>query len=125
MTDKRKQGRANRRKGQVFERQLIHLLRDRLPGWTISDRGLQVRGGRGVADVSAVHGGLALHIEAKTGKNPSLKAALLQAEQDHNPHAIPISVCHYLHGDTLVSMSLDSLIELMSEIGNLQPTEDE
>jgi hypothetical protein len=125
VTNKSRQGRANRRKGIEFERKLIHLLRDRLPGWTIPDRGMQVRGGRGEPDVSATCGGLALHIECKTGAAPGLKAALAQAERDRNPHAIPVGVCHWLRGETLVCLSLDSFIELLAEIGNPQPTEDQ
>lgn len=85
-----KKAKRSRQKGIDYERELVRRLKER--GFT-AERGLQMRGGGCIADVTVyLAGDPWLHVEAKKGKRPNAKAALGQAIRDAAPGVIPVAV---------------------------------
>lgn len=118
MTDEAsKRGRASRRKGHSFEREVAALLREL---WPDAKRGLQSRGGtKEVPDID----GTPFFFELKRGKKTNIKAALAQADAachqvtetgtvkvDTRP---PIAICKDDRQKATVTMYLDDFMELM------------
>ena len=81
-------GRRSRTKGASYERELVHVFRDAMPGAEVK-RGLQPRGAHqdSVPDVDCP----IYWVEAKRGKKPNPRAALKQAEADTDGR-IPVAV---------------------------------
>jgi len=80
-------GKSQREKGKRGERRVATGYRDAMPGADVK-RGWQARTGKDAPDVDA--GGI-FWVESKFGKQPSPRAALLQAEADAAKGAIPVA----------------------------------
>ena len=118
MTDEAsKRGRANRRRGHSWEREIAIIFREL---WPEAKRGYQARGGTKEApDVD----GTPFFIECKRGKKTNIKAALAQADAachqvtetgtvkvDTRP---PIAICKDDRQKATVTMYLEDFMELM------------
>lgn len=102
-------GAYNRKKGADFERELVHLFRDVMPGAPVK-RGLQVRGAE-QADVDCP----VFWIEAKRMKRPNIRAAHKQAIRDCPSGRIPVAITRANREDALVTMGLDDFLDFIKE----------
>lgn len=112
MVDKKKQGRANKKKGKVFERAVVNDLKPTFPEAkrTIQSRQGSVEG----CDVE----GTPYFIECKWGQSPSVWAALKQADEkrpelDTRPS---VAIVHRIHDRTIAVMSYEDWKELIMEL---------
>ncbi len=103
-------GNHSRDKGANYERSLVHVFREAMPGAEVR-RGLQSRSGAEVADVECP----VFWIESKRGKKPNVRAALVQARAAAPQDRIPIAIVRDDHAEAFVSMSLDDFLELVRE----------
>ena len=103
-------GAMSRRKGAQYERALVRLFRQAMPGAEIR-RGLQSRGGEEVADVECP----VLWVEAKRGKKPNIRGALRQAIEAAPKGRIPIAVVRDDRAAAIVTLLLDDFLELVRE----------
>jgi hypothetical protein len=103
-------GALSRRKGQRFERELVHRFREAMPGAAIR-RGLQCRDGAEVADVDCP----VWWVEAKAGRKPNVRAALRQAQESAPKGRIPLAVIRDDRQPAFVALSLDDFIEVVSD----------
>ena len=103
-------GGLSRRKGAAWERALVHLFREAMPGAEIR-RGLQCRGGDEVPDVDCP----VFWIEGKRGKKPNVRAALRQATEAAPKGRIPLAVIRDDRAEAFVALSLDDFLELVAE----------
>ena len=101
-------GKRSRRKGHDFERELVRLFREAMPGADVR-RGLQYRDGAECGDVTAGP----LHIEAKCGKKPPLRPALDQAERTAPSWATPLAVCKSDRDEPIVVIRLDEFVGIV------------
>lgn len=104
-------GKAERRKGHDFERELARILKEEtgLP----FKRGFQTRAGGGEqADVLCE--GLPYHFECKVGKRPPFKRALEQAERDCSEEAIPLAVVKVDREEPIVLMRMKDFLPMFS-----------
>jgi len=112
-------GRASRRKGHDYERQLARLLRDVFPQEGVK-RGFQTRfGGKEEADVVVPH----FHLEAKRQKQPNIRAALRQAVADSQGGKVPIAITKGDRDPDIVSMRLEDWMALVAEWWSLRRKE--
>ena len=102
-------GALSRRKGQVFERELVHLFREAMPGTDIK-RGLQCRGEE-TADVDCP----VFWIEAKHHHRVNIQAAMDQARAAAPKGKIPVAVCKDDRRPAVVTMDLEDFLELVRE----------
>jgi len=102
-------GKYNRKKGADFERELVHLFRDAMPGAPVK-RGLQCRGAE-MADVDCP----VFWIEAKRMKRPNIRAAYKQASDDCGKGKIPVAITRANREDALVTLSLDDFLDFVGE----------
>ena len=102
-------GARSRRKGANFERELVHLFRDALPGAEVR-RGLQCRGEE-VPDVDCP----VFWVEAKRGKKPNVRGALRQACAAAPKGRIPLAIIRDDREDAFVSLNLDDFLEIVGE----------
>ena len=98
-----------RKKGADFERELVHLFRDAMPGAPVK-RGLQCRGAE-MADVDCP----VFWVEAKRMKRPNIRAAYKQATGDCAKGKIPLAVTRANREEALVTLSLDDFLDLVGE----------
>ena len=103
-------GALSRRKGRRFEQELVHLFREAMPGAEVR-RGLQSRGGEEVADLDCP----VFWIEAKRGRKPNVRGALLQATEDAPKGRIPLAVIRDDRAESFVALSLEDFLELVRE----------
>ena len=103
-------GAHSRRKGRRYEQELVHLVRDAMPGADVR-RGLQSRGGEEVPDVDCP----VFWLEAKRGKKPNVRAALRQATEAASKGRIPLAVVRDDRAEAFVALSLDDFLELVRE----------
>jgi hypothetical protein len=103
-------GNRSRRKGAQFERELVKLFREAMPGATVH-RGAQFRGGAEAADVVCPR----FWVEAKRGKKPNVRAALRQAASDATEGRIPIAVIRDDREQAFAVLSLAHLLNLICE----------
>lgn len=104
-------GNLSRRKGQRWERELVHVFA-RVFGPENVRRGLQFRAGREVPDVVVP----AFWVEAKRGKLTNPRAALAQALRDAQGKGLwPIAVCRDDGEEPFVAMTLDDFLDLVGE----------
>jgi hypothetical protein len=104
-------GRASRRKGHDFERQIARELRERTGlDWK---RGFQTRGG-GAEEADVECDGIDLHIECKKGKSPPLKAALLQAESDAGSNDMAVAVVGFDREEPIVLLRWSDFKDLLA-----------
>jgi hypothetical protein len=103
-------GALSRRKGAHFERVLVTLFREAMPGATIR-RGLQARSGEEVADVDLP----CFHVEAKHHHKTNVRAALKQALDEAQPGKWPVAVCKDDHAHPIVAMQLEDFLDLVRE----------
>lgn len=108
-------GNHSRRKGSDFERALVHVFREAMPGAEVR-RGLQSRGGHEVADVDCP----VFFPEAKRGKKPNVRAALAQARAAAPQDRIPIAIVRDDRAEPFVSLGLDDFLELVREWWSLR-----
>jgi hypothetical protein len=103
-------GNHSRNKGASYERELVHLFREAMPGAEVQ-RGLQSRSGTEVADVECP----VFWVEAKRGKKPNVRAALAQARAAAPQGRIPIAIVRDDHAEAFVSLRLDDYLDLVRE----------
>lgn len=103
-------GLMSRRKGAGFERELVLLFREAMPGCDVR-RGLQSRSGQEVADVECP----VFWIEAKRGKQPNIRGALRQAKEAASKGRIPVAVIRDDRADPTVTLDLADFLELVRE----------
>jgi hypothetical protein len=104
-------GARSRRKGAVWERDLVHIFAEVFGPENVR-RGLQYRDGADAADVIAP----ALWIEAKVGKLTNPRAALRQAkEASAGKGLLAVAVCKDDRDDPFVTMALDDFLDLLKE----------
>ena len=103
-------GALSRRKGLRYERELVHLFREAMPGAEVR-RGLQSRGGEEVPDVDCP----VFWIESKRGKKPNVRAALRQAEAAAPQGRIPLAVIRDDRAEAFVALSLEDFLEFISQ----------
>ena len=103
-------GALSRRKGLRYERELVHLFREVMPGAEIT-RGLQSRGSEEVPDVDCP----VFWLEAKRGKKPNVRAALRQAEGAAPKGRIPLAVIRDDRQEAFVALSLADFLDLVRE----------
>ena len=116
-------GRNSRIKGHNYEREIVNRLK--ALGFT-AERGLQMRGGKRIADVTVFdkYGAVMYHIECKKGKQPNGKNALDQAIREKRPGAMPIAVCckeptePFGFREETVTMKLGDWLELILMVHN-------
>ncbi len=102
-------GKASRRKGHDFERDIANRLREVMPGADIK-RGLQSRGGGAEeADVVCPY----FHVECKVGKLPNPRAALAQAVRDAKPGKVPVAIVKDDRQPPFVVMQLDEWLDFV------------
>lgn len=99
----------SRRKGADFERKLAGILRDY--GYD-ARRGQQYCGANGDADVVGLPG---IHIEAKAVERLNLYDAMAQSKRDARAGEIPVVMHKKNHCNILVTMELDSFMEIYRE----------
>ncbi len=103
-------GNHSRRKGHDFERALVHVFREAMPGAEVR-RGLQSRSGAEVADVDCP----VFFPEAKRGKKPNVRAALAQALAAAPEGRIPLAVVRDDRAEPFVALRLDDFLELVRD----------
>jgi len=103
-------GQRSRRKGARWERELVHLFREAMPGANVR-RGLQSRGGEEVPDVDCP----VFWIEAKRGRRPNVRGALRQAADAAPKGRIPLAVIRDDRAGPFAVLLLDDLLELVGE----------
>ena len=103
-------GALSRRKGADWERALVHLFREAMPGADVR-RGLQCRGGEEVPDVDCP----VFWVEGKRGKRPNVRGALRQATDAAPKGRIPLAVIRDDRAEAFVALSLDDFLELVRE----------
>lgn len=103
-------GAHSRRKGQQFERELVHRFRQAMPEAEIR-RGLQYRSGKEVPDVELP----CFWLEAKHHHRVSVRAALEQARKTAPQGRWPLAVCKDDHKPALVAMELEDFLMLVAE----------
>lgn len=104
-------GARSRRKGASWERALVHLFRDVMPGADVK-RGIgQTRCGSECADVELP----CFWLEAKHHHRTNIRAAMRQALEDCAPGKWPIAVCKDDHATPLVTMQLEDFLDLVRE----------
>lgn len=99
----------SRRKGADFERKLAGILRNY--GYD-TRRGQQYCGANGNADVVGLPG---IHIEAKAVERLNLYDAMAQSKHDAKGGEIPVVMHKKNHCNILVTMELDSFMEIYQE----------
>lgn len=104
-------GAMSRRKGAQWERDLVKIFREAMPGTDVK-RGLQPRGGGEVPDVDCPM----FWIEAKRGRKPNVRAALKQAINDCSDDRVPVAVIRDDREDAFVSMLLSDFIRLVEKV---------
>lgn len=100
----------SRAKGHAFEREMVHVFREALPGAEIR-RGLQFRDGAEAADVECP----VFHVECKRGRQPNVRAALEQAKRDAKKGKIPLGIIRDDRKDAFVVMELEDFLEFLRE----------
>lgn len=103
-------GALSRRKGAAYERELVHLFREAMPGADIK-RGLQCRSGEECADVECP----VFWPESKRGKQPNVRGALRQANAAAPKGKIPVAIIRDDRAEAFVALSLDDFMDLVKE----------
>lgn len=104
-------GKAQRRKGQDFERAVARLFAAAMPG-SDARRGIgQSRSGGEVADVDVP----VFWVECKVGARPPVRGALEQAQKAAGPGRIPVAVIKEDRRQPFVVLTLDDFLELVTE----------
>jgi hypothetical protein len=103
-------GMMSRRKGASWERELVLLFREAMPGCGVR-RGLQSRNGEEVADVECP----VFWIEAKRGRQPNVRRALRQAAEAAPKGRIPVAVIRDDRAQPFVVVLLDDFLEFVAE----------
>jgi len=103
-------GAHSRRKGAGFERELVHLFREAMPGADVR-RGLQCRSGEEIADVDCP----VFWIEAKRGRKPNVRGALDQARASAPKGRVPLAVIRDDRGDAFAALPLEDLLDFIRE----------
>ena len=103
-------GALSRRKGAQYERALVHLFREAMPGAEVR-RGLQCRGGEEVADIDCP----VFWPELKRGKKPNVRAALRQASEAAPKGRVPLAVIRDDRAEAFVALSLEDFLELVGQ----------
>jgi len=103
-------GMLSRRKGAAWERELVLMFREAMPGCEVR-RGLQSRSGEEVADVDCP----VFWIEAKRGRQPNVRNALRQAVAAAPKGRIPVAVIRDDRADAFAVMQLSDLLEFIRE----------
>lgn len=101
----------SKRKGNQAELELLHLLETY--GVEAHRNDQRYTGGVDNPDIAARIAGTAVHVEVKRQERLALPAALRQAKQDANGHALPVVVHRSNRQPWLVTVELDSLLEVL------------
>lgn len=100
----------SRRKGHNFERELVHMFREAMPGAEVK-RGFQTRDGGEAADVECPH----FWVEAKRGKKPNVRGALKQANEAAPKGRVPVAVIRDDRAQAFVAISLEDFLDFVNE----------
>lgn len=104
-------GRASRRKGHDWEREVARQFREALPGADVT-RGWQSRAGTDQPDVD----GTPFWVECKVGKRPNILAALRQADEAKGNDPRPsLAICKTDRDTPTVTLYLDDFLDLVGE----------
>jgi hypothetical protein len=103
-------GAHSRRKGDAWERLLVHRFREAMPDADIR-RGLQYRSGEEAPDVELP----CFWLEAKHHHRTNIRAAMRQAVSACPPGRWPIAVCKDDNAEPLVAMQLEDFLELLRD----------
>lgn len=109
----------SRAKGAAYERELVRLFREAMPGATVK-RGLQFRGAAEdkAADVECP----VFWVESKRGRRPPVRAAIEQARRDsEGTGRVPIAVVRDDHAPAFVCIDLThflAMVEYIWEVSN-------
>lgn len=109
-------GRASRRKGYQWERDVSLMFREFFPE---AKRGIgQARSGGEVPDVA---GAAPFWIECKRGKKTNIKAALRQAEEAMTGiYKYPVAVCKDDREIATITMRLDHFFEIFGDAADVR-----
>jgi hypothetical protein len=111
-------GKAARWKGAQFERDLVILFNEQLKDFH-AERGIQVKGGRGKADVRLTGSLHEFHCETKNQAQPNARKAYQQAVSDSKFGSIPIAITK-ISGEhmpsTQVTIGLDDFIAILQAL---------
>lgn len=102
--------RGSQWKGAQWERDLVRMFREAMPGAPVF-RGFQSSGGDRAADVNVPE----FWIEAKVGKLPNPRQALRQADADRPFGRTPVAVVKDDRARPFVAMYLDDFLRFVSE----------
>lgn len=104
----------SRAKGAAYERELVRLFREAMPGATVK-RGLQFRGAAvdAAADVECP----VFWVESKRGRRPQVRAALEQARRDsEGTGKVPIAVIRDDNSPAFVCLGLDAFLAMIAHV---------
>lgn len=101
----------SKRKGNQAERELLHLLES--CGVEAHRNDQRYTGGLDNPDISARIGPVSVHVEVKRQERLALPAAIRQAKRDANGHALPVVVHRSNRQPWLVTVELESLLEVL------------
>lgn len=104
-------GTMSRRKGARYERDLVKVFQEAMPGADVK-RGLQSRGGDEVPDVDCP----LFWVEAKRGRKPNVRAALRQAVGDCQDDRMPVAVIRDDREEAFISMRLSDFVRLVEKV---------
>ena len=103
-------GMMSRRKGAAWERELVLMFREVMPGCEVR-RGLQSRSGEEVADVDCP----VFWIEAKRGRQPNVRSALRQAIAAAPPGRIPVAIIRDDRAEPFALLQLADFLDFVRE----------
>lgn len=104
-------GKSQREKGKRFEREIATVFRAR---FGVGYRGAPVQAA-GNCQLPDVVVNLPVHLECSHGKTVSPHGKLDQAIRDAKAGAIPIAVTRRDRGETIASLRLDDLLDILDE----------
>lgn len=107
-------GKASRDKGKRFEREIAAIFRARF-GLAYRGAPVQASGGCQLPDVVVP---LPLHLECSHGKTVSVQGKLDQAIRDARAGMVPIAITRRDRGETIASMRLEDLLDILEEWNN-------
>jgi len=117
-----KRGKTARMKGITYERELVKEFNERLQDFH-AERGLQMKGGRGRADIRLTGALHEFHCECKNAAKPNSRKAYHQASRDSKWGSIPIAITK-VSGEHMensqVTMSLDDFIAILQALEGSQ-----
>jgi hypothetical protein len=113
--ERSKRGKSARRSGHDFERWVVNRYKEGLKDFH-AERGLQMKGGRGRADVRLTGALHEFHNECKKGIQPNIRAAYAQAVSDSKFGSIPTAITKAKGEPALVTRSFDDDMAILQAL---------